>query len=136
MLGLDRGVVTLYANDDMSTPFGRKIKERRHRLDLSLRKVCEAVHNEDGKSISVSYLNDIEQGHRNPPGGKIIVQLAEVLQFNVQELLKLAGKADPVIEKAVERNAKVGVLFRRIAQQLESDPGVVDRLSKEIDKKT
>ena len=129
-------MVTLYANDDMNNAFARKIKEQRHRFDLSLRKVCEVVLNEDGKRISVSYLNDIEQGHRNPPGGKIIIQLAEVLQLDVQELLNLAGKVDPMVEEAMGRNTKVGTLFRRIAQKLEHDPGVVDRLNKEIDKKT
>ena len=120
----------------MDKVFGRKIKEQRHRLDLSLRKVCETVRNEDGKAISVSYLNDIEQSYRNPPGGKIIVQLATVLELDAQELLNLAGKVDPVIEAAVGRDAKVGMLFRRIAQKLEHDPGVVERLDKQIDKKT
>jgi len=120
----------------MGTAFGRRIKDQRNHLDLSLRKVCEAVLNEDGKRISVSYLNDIEQGHRNPPGGKIIVQLAGVLQLDVHELLNLAGKVDPMIEEVMGRNAKVGTLFRRIAQKLAHDPGVVDRLNKEIDKRT
>ena len=131
---LDKDNITQYAYKDMSNEFGDKIKKQRLLLGLSLRKVRESVNNEDGKSISVSYLNDIEQGRRNPPTGKIIVQLANVLKLNLQELLNLAGKVDPVIEDMVSKEARVGVLFRRIAEHFERDPSVVDRVNKELNK--
>ena len=131
---LDKNSITLYANGDMGNEFGSKIKKQRLHLELSLRKVCEVVCNEDGKHISVSYLNDIEQGYRNPPNGKIIVQLAEILKLNPQELLNLAGKVDPVIEDVVSKDTKVGVLFRRIAGIVERDPGVVERLNENLNK--
>jgi transcriptional regulator with XRE-family HTH domain len=118
----------------MINDFGKKIKEQRLRLGLSLRKVCESVLNEDGKSISVSYLNDIEQGHRKPPGGRIIIQLAEVLKLNSQELLNLAGKVDPFIEDAVSKEAEVAVLFRRIAERYEQNPEILKKLKAELDK--
>lgn len=131
---LDKICITLYANKDMGhNPFAQKIKKQRQDLGLSLRKVCEDVKNEDGKAISVSYLNDIEQGHRNPPSGKIIVRLAKALNLDDQELLSLAGKADPVIEDAVTEDAEVGVLFRRIIQEAKNDPGVLNKLKKKLD---
>jgi transcriptional regulator with XRE-family HTH domain len=120
----------------MSNEFARKIKQQRQHLDLSLRKVCEAVRNEEGKPISVSYLNDIEQGYRKPPGGKIVVQLAEVLKLDPQELLNLAGKVDPAIEDAVSKDSKVGVLFRRIADHIERDPGIVDKINEKLNKES
>ena len=116
----------------MGTSFGTKIKRRRVELDLSLRKVCENVLSDEGKKISVSYLNDIEQDHRNPPNGKIVVQLAKVLDLDERELLNLAGKPDPIIENIAE-NAKVGALFRRIAEEYKSNPALVDKLNKVID---
>jgi len=125
--------ITLYANEYMRAEFGEKIKKQRHRLDLSLRKVCEVVKNDDGKSISVSYLNDIEQGHRKPPSGRIIVQLAKVLELDPHELLNIAGKVDPEVEDAV-KDVEVGVLFRRLLQKNRDDPNFFDWLNKNIDK--
>lgn len=116
----------------MSRRFGDYIKYQRRQLGLSLRKVCEVVLNDDGNPISVSYLNDIEQERRNPPSGKIVVQLAQVLQLNLQELLNLAKKVDPIIEDAVQEE-KVGVLFRRIVEQSKVDPNVVDWIEKHLD---
>lgn len=120
----------------MENEFGSNIKKRRLQLELSLRKVCEVVRNEEGKPISVSYLNDIEQGRRNPPSGKIVVQLAEVLQTDSQDLLNLSGKVNPAIEDAVNKDAKVGVLFRRIAEHFERNPKIVKRLNEELDKES
>ncbi len=117
----------------MINEFAKKIKKRRQELGLSLRKVCEAVVNEDGKSMSVSYLNDIEQGHRNPPGGRIIVKLAEILKSDPQELLNLAGKPDPIIEEA-SKEAEVAVVFRRIVEGHGSDPKFLDRIKAALDK--
>ncbi|MHB8155075.1 MAG: helix-turn-helix domain-containing protein [Candidatus Omnitrophota bacterium] len=118
----------------MNNEFGNKIKKQRLHLELSLRKVCESVCNEDGKPISVSYLNDIEQGYRKPPTGKIVIQLATILKIDPQELLNLAGKVDPVIEDTVSKDAKVGVLFRKIAEHFERDPSVIDRLNDGLNK--
>ncbi len=116
----------------MGSAFGRRIKQRRRELDLSLRKVCQDVRNEDGKPISVSYLNDIEQGYRNPPNGKIVMHLARVLQLDEEELLHMAGKAHPLIEEA-SKNKQVGMLFRKIAKEVSRDPGVIDRVRKAIE---
>jgi len=117
----------------MGSAFGRRIKQRRRELDRSLRKVCQDVLNEDGKPISVSYLNDIEQGYRNPPNGKIIVQLAKALQLDEQALLGLAGRPDPLIEEAMSKDRRVGMLFRKIAKEASHDPGVIERVRKVIE---
>ena len=120
----------------MINEFGKTIKQQRLRLELSLRKVCHSVLNEDGTHISVSYLNDIEQGRRNPPAGKIIVQVANILQLNSHDLLNLAGKVDPAIEDAVSKDTKVGVLFRRIAEKVKHDPKMVDRINEHLNKES
>jgi len=120
----------------MENEFGSKIKKKRLQLELSLRKVCEVVRNEKGDAISVSYLNDIEQGRRNPPSGKIVVQLAVVLKLDPHDLLNLAGKVNPAIEDAVNKDAEVGILFRRIAEHFERNPKIVERLNEELDKES
>lgn len=117
----------------MQNEFGKKIKNKRLHLNLSLKKVCDAVKNDDSKSISVSYLNDIEQGYRNPPGGKIIVQLAEKLELNSQDLLGLAGKVDPLIEETVNKKPEMALLYRRLAE-LPEDSDIIQKLNKELEK--
>ena len=118
----------------MVNEFGKKIKEKRLQVGASLRKVCESVLNEDGKPISVSYLNDIEQGYRNPPGGRIIVQLAEKLGLNAHDLLNLAGKVDPLIEDMASKEPEIAVLYRRIAENYRQNPEILKKINKELDK--
>lgn len=69
--------------------FCKKIKSRRIELGLSLREASEGI-------MSVSYLNDMEQGHRKPANGEKIVALAKVLKIDVKELLEMSGLIDEV----------------------------------------
>ncbi len=101
---------------------------------MSLRKVCQSVLGDKGKQISVSYLNDIEQGYRNPPKNKIIVQLAEVLELEPQELLNIAGKVHPVIED-VGKEAKASVLFRELAEHIKRDPRIIESVKEHLNQK-
>ena len=100
----------------MAAKFGSYIKKIRTDKGLSLRKICDLVKNDKGKTISVSYLNDIEQGYRNPPGGSIVVQIAKALGEEKEMLLKLAGKPDPELEKAI-RDPKMAMLFRKVLDE-------------------
>ncbi len=117
----------------MGSTFSRRIKQRRRELGLSLRRVCQDVRGEENKPISVSYLNDIEQGYRKPPSGRIVTQIAKVLQLDEHELLTLAGKPDPIIEEAASKNQRVGKLFRRIAEKASQDPRVIERMRKVLE---
>lgn len=100
----------------MKNEFGKFIKKQRNDKELSLRKVCDQVKNEKGNTISVSYLNDIEQGYRKPPVGLIVVQIADALGLDRQSLLDLAGKADPELEEAI-RDPKMQALFRKVMEK-------------------
>ncbi len=114
----------------MGKDFGSLIKIKRLEKSLSLKKLCLQVKREDGQPISVSYLNDIEQGRRNPPEGLIVVQIAEALGLDKDELLKLAGKPAPDLEKAI-RNPKMAALFRIV----HDDPEKFQKLLNEKEKK-
>lgn len=97
---------------------GEIIKAQRKQLGLSLKKVCEGVINDETKKpISVSYLNDIEQGYRLKPSGSILVQIADVLKLDKDLLLGIADQADPALEKDL-KNPELVALFRKI----QSDP--------------
>ena len=94
-----------------------------------MKKVCLEVKREDGQPISVSYLNDIEQGRRNPPEGYIVVQLAKVLGLDEDKLLGMAGKPAPDLEDEI-RNPKMAALFRIVRD----NPDVQKYLEKKKDK--
>jgi len=65
--------------------FGKYLKDLRNSQKLSLRDV------EAKGGISASYLAQIEQGRRRPPGPDILKRLAPVYDVPVRDLLKAAG---------------------------------------------
>lgn len=69
----------------MDNNFGKYLKGLRNNQRLSLRDV------EAKGSISPSYLAQIEQGRRRPPGPDILKRLAPVYDVPVRDLLKAAG---------------------------------------------
>jgi len=69
----------------MDDNFGKYLKDLRNNQKLSLRDV------EAKGGISASYLAQIEQGRRRPPGPDILKRLAPVYDVPVRDLLKAAG---------------------------------------------
>ncbi|KTB47861.1 Helix-turn-helix domain [Dehalogenimonas alkenigignens] len=65
--------------------FGGYIRQLRQKQRLSLRDVAQKT------GISYSYLAQIEQGRRNPPGPDFMKRLAPVYQVTLRDLLKAAG---------------------------------------------
>lgn len=65
--------------------FGKYLRDLRNNQKLSLRDV------EAKGKISPSYLAQIEQGRRRPPGPDILKRLAPVYDVPVRDLLKAAG---------------------------------------------
>ncbi len=65
--------------------FGNYLKSLRNNQKLSLREV------EAKGGLSASYLAQIEQGRRRPPGPDILKRLAPVYDVPVRDLLKAAG---------------------------------------------
>lgn len=65
--------------------FGEYLKELRTRQNLALRDVSEKT------GMSYSYLAQIENGKRNPPGPELMKKLAPLYRVPVAELMKAAG---------------------------------------------
>lgn len=65
--------------------FGEYMKELRSRQNLALRDVSEKT------GMSYSYLAQIENGKRNPPGPELMKKLAPLYRVPVAELMKAAG---------------------------------------------
>jgi transcriptional regulator with XRE-family HTH domain len=60
---------------------GKAIARRRRELGLTQKQLAELIKKEDGETISLAYLNDIEHGRRNRPSDHLLNQFAEVLDW-------------------------------------------------------
>ncbi|MDP9314789.1 MAG: helix-turn-helix transcriptional regulator [Chloroflexota bacterium] len=101
--------------------FGKTISQARKNKNLSLKELAALVRKEDGDSISIQYLNDIEHGRRNPPSDFLIQQLAAVLDIDVELLYFRAGEF-PVPEDLRDRpisGDKVREAYRAFRKSLE-----------------
>ena len=68
-----------------------EITTGRKRANMTLRELAESVIKEDGKPISISYLNDVEHDRRQPPAPYLMRQIADKLHLSYEYLLFLAG---------------------------------------------
>ena len=81
--------------------FGKRIRELRE-LKLkdspkfTLRKFAEAV------GISPTFLSKVERGEFDPPKAEKIIKMANLLGIDSDELLSLADKVDPELEKIIK----------------------------------
>lgn len=82
--------------------FGHKIRELREaKLQedarrFTLRQFAVAV------GISPTFLSKVERGEFDPPAADKIIKMAELLGVNADELLALANKVDPELEKIIK----------------------------------
>jgi transcriptional regulator with XRE-family HTH domain len=81
--------------------FGKRIRElREEKLNtdpkFTLRKFAEAV------GISPTFLSKVERGEFKPPKAENIIKMAELLGVDADELLALADKVDPELEKIIK----------------------------------
>jgi len=93
--------------------FGTRLKELRIQVSLTQRQLADKV------GVDFSYLSKIENGILPPPSEKLILQLAEALDADKDELIILAGKIPADIAQMLKS--------RKTLQLLRSD-----RIQREI----
>ncbi|MBT8342776.1 MAG: helix-turn-helix transcriptional regulator [Desulfatitalea sp.] len=81
--------------------FGKRLRELReaklkNNPKFTLRKFAESV------GISPTFLSKVERGEFDPPKAEKIIKMAELLEIDSDELLSLAGKVDPELEKIIK----------------------------------
>lgn len=72
--------------------FGQAITELRRERGLNQRELAAKVRKQEGGVISQQYLNDIENGRRNPSNDFLIAELARALNADPAYLSYLAGQ--------------------------------------------
>jgi transcriptional regulator with XRE-family HTH domain len=81
--------------------FGTKLRELRKKAGLSLRDLASDVN------VDYSYLSKIENGVLPPPSEKVILQLAESLKADKDDLLTLAGRIPPDIAEILQNRETI-----------------------------
>ncbi len=87
--------------------FGEYLRGLRTEQRLSLREV------EEWAGVSSSYLAQIEQGKRRPPGADILKRLAPVYNVPIRDLLRAAGYLEERITELSEEE-EVEMAFRYV----------------------
>jgi transcriptional regulator with XRE-family HTH domain len=92
--------------------FGQYLKKLRVDERLSLRDV------EAKAEVSASYLSQIEQGLKRPPGADILKRIAPVYNVPVRDLLRAAGYLDDATVENLSEEDEVEMAFKYVM----SDP--------------
>ena len=89
--------------------FGERVRQLRVAMRMSQRDLAERV------GVDYTYLSKIENNKMDPPSDKVIRKMAAELGADEEELLALAAKvSQEELRETVARDARVGVLFRRL----------------------
>jgi transcriptional regulator with XRE-family HTH domain len=95
--------------------FGQKLRELRKAKNLTQRELAEKVAvrlRKDGRSFDFTYLSKIENDKTEPPSVALISELAYVLEADHHELITLAGKAPPGLQKTLRESESARAFFR------------------------
>jgi len=81
----------------------RRLREQKKKADpnFSLRRFAEAV------DLSATFVSKMETGEYAPPSHEKIKKMAELLEYDPDELLALAGKIDPELGDIIRERSKV-----------------------------
>lgn len=96
--------------------FGQRIRQLRKERNLTQRELAERVaaqlKADEGRGFDVTYLSKIENDRLPPPSTVAILELAEVLDTDSDELLALAGKAPPDLGQALKESEGARIFYR------------------------
>ncbi|MBI1373320.1 MAG: helix-turn-helix domain-containing protein [Phycisphaera sp.] len=86
--------------------FGKRVRDLREAKlqtdpKFTLRQFAAAV------GISATFLSKVERGEFDPPAAEKIIKMAELLDVDADELLALANKFDPELEKIIKEKPSI-----------------------------
>lgn len=92
----------------MKNEFGNKARKLREVLGISQRQCAFKI------GITPTYLSKIERGEFQPPSEDIIKKMAEIFNYDSDELLSYADKVDSDLVAIIKENPKkYGALLRK-----------------------
>lgn len=100
------------------TSFGEFIARRRKQLNLTQKQVAAGIKQDDGKPISVQYLNDVEHARRGAPPDYVIAQLAKLLHLQLDVLYFRSGRLPPDVRRRAVSDQQVAAAYRALRREL------------------
>ena len=91
--------------------FGARLRELRKQANLTLRELANRA------GVNFTYLSKIESGAMPPPSEKVILQLAEILNADKDELISLAGRLPSDLADVLKSRETLQLLRSRRAKQ-------------------
>jgi len=106
----------------------RRLREEKKRSDpkFSLRQFAKAVE------VSPTFVSKMERGEFSPPSAETIKKMATLLGADADELLALAGKVDPELEKIISEQPTAMADFLRTAREKGLTEEEIRKLTEQI----
>ena len=95
--------------------FGATVRQRREEHQLGLREMAKMI------SISPTYLSKIERDDYPPPAEDKVRAIAELLDFDSDELLGLAGKVATDLTEIIKKRPREMASFLRSASNMTAE---------------
>lgn len=111
----------------MAKTLGKRVKELRDNLDLSLRELAGRIDNQ----ASATHLSDIEQSNRFP-SDELLAKLAKALDTTVEDL-KQYDLRPPVeeIKKQMQVDPQLGFALRKLVDKKVSSDEILKFVNKQ-----
>lgn len=108
---------------ERETSFGRAISSARKKKEWGLKDLASRILRENGESISVQYLNDIEHDRRSPSSDRMVKQFADALGVDVNWLYYLAGRFPEELLRMKLSEQEVGRMMTAFRRKVSAGGG-------------
>ena len=95
----------------MMDTFGKTLRRLRQDAQVGLRELARLVDKSPG------YISDVEQDKVAPPSEEAIVEIANALRVDKNELLSAASKLDPELSRYVASEPQAADFLRRAKEK-------------------
>ena len=108
----------------MNASFGRAIREARRQRGISQKELA------DRAGIDFTYLSKIENDRMAPPSEKAIAAMAEALEMDADELIRLAGKVPTDLAEFLVTDPEAIKFLRSLQGDVETRQDWIDLLKR------
>jgi transcriptional regulator with XRE-family HTH domain len=96
--------------EEIHKTFGRLVRRLRLDAGVGLRELAKMINK------SPSYMSEIESGHVPPPSAAMIIDIADTLGCDRDELLAAASKVDPLLADYVAHRPEAADFLRKVRE--------------------
>lgn len=98
-----------------SESFGATVRRERERREVGLREMAKMI------GVSPTYLSKVERDHFLPPAEDKIRKIANIIDYDPDELLALAGRVGSDLKEIIQRHPREMASFLRAANGLTAE---------------